>query len=91
MTNNIINAVITQPQTLLQFSQQWIDSIEIKETYLANIIVRLIPATCPFARKIYWRQKRVVLSIPPLCKLNPLYEQLMFLRFRALSFLAEAS
>jgi hypothetical protein len=27
--------------------------------------------------------------IPPLCKLNPLYEELVSLRFRALSYLAD--
>lgn len=29
------------------------------------------------------------MHIPPMCKLNPLYDQVAGLRFRALSFLAE--
>jgi hypothetical protein len=32
---------------------------------------------------------RILFSIPPLCKLNPLYNELVALRFRALNFLVE--
>ncbi|NJN23641.1 MAG: nitrogenase, partial [Acaryochloridaceae cyanobacterium RL_2_7] len=30
-----------------------------------------------------------IVHIPPMCKINPLYEQLVGLRFRSLSFLAD--
>ncbi|MCS6815305.1 MAG: Mo-dependent nitrogenase C-terminal domain-containing protein, partial [Cyanobacteria bacterium] len=53
-------------------------------------ICQWIPAQCPFARTISW-QGRTLLVIPPLCKLNPFYDELMGLRFRALSYLAEQS
>lgn len=68
--------------------QQWLDGMEIKQEQTARRIVKLIPAQCPFARdiKIFGR---VILRIPPLCKLNPVYEQLIGLRFRALCFLAD--
>lgn len=51
-------------------------------TQLANIIVKLIPATCPFARTLKFAGFSV--TIPPLCKLNPAYNWLMQLRFNAL-------
>lgn len=73
---------------LLQPFKQWIDNWEIEQQQTARRIVKLIPAQCPFARDIRIGD-RVVFSIPPLCKLNPLYEQLISLRFRALCFLAD--
>jgi hypothetical protein len=74
--------------SLLESVRQWLDGIEIKNFEQANWLCRLIPASCPFARtiKIFGR---TLVTIPPLCKLNPVYEQLMMLRFRALSYLAE--
>jgi Mo-dependent nitrogenase C-terminus len=80
----------TQSQSLsvLQSLRQWIEATEIDEERLARRIVKLIPATCPFAREVRLFG-RVIFRIPALCKLNPLYEQLMTLRFRAMSFLAD--
>lgn len=77
-----------QSLSILQTLRQWIENLEIDEERLARRIVKLIPATCPFAREVRLFD-RIVLRIPALCKLNPLYEQLMTLRFRALCFLAE--
>jgi hypothetical protein len=68
--------------------QQWLDHLEIQEEWAAHLIVKLIPAQCPFAREVCLFG-RVILRIPPLCKINPFYEQLMTLRFRALCFLVE--
>ncbi|MCA1993805.1 MAG: Mo-dependent nitrogenase C-terminal domain-containing protein [Coleofasciculus sp. S288] len=66
----------------------WLDSIEIHDRRLARFISKLIPAQCPFERKIevFGRQ---IAHIPPLCKLNPLYDQFVGLRFRALCYLVE--
>jgi hypothetical protein len=72
----------------LQRVKKWLDSFEIKEENSARRIVKLIPSQCPFAREIRLGD-RVIFRIPALCKLNPLYEQLVFLRFRALCFLAD--
>ncbi len=71
------------------FFQQWLDRLEIQEENTARRIVKWIPSQCPFAReiKIFGR---VILRIPALCKFNPLYEQLIGLRFRALCFLADS-
>ncbi|MBD2314092.1 Mo-dependent nitrogenase C-terminal domain-containing protein [Desertifilum sp. FACHB-1129] len=73
---------------LLRPLRQWLDSWEIKNPTLARRISRLIPAQCPFERDICllgWQ----IAHIPPLCKLNPLYNELMSLRFRCLCFLAD--
>lgn len=72
-----------------QFIQQWLENLEIKEQQTARRIVKLIPAQCPFAREIKMFG-RVIIRIPALCKLNPFYEQLIGLRFRALCFLADS-
>jgi hypothetical protein len=77
-----------QSLSLLHSLQQWIETAEIDEERLARRIVKLIPASCPFAREIRFLN-RVIFRIPPLCKINPVYEQLMTLRFRALCFLAD--
>lgn len=73
---------------LLQPLRQWVDKIEIKTPEIARFIANLIPAQCPFERDITLFGRKVA-HIPPLCKLNPLYEQLVSLRFRALCFLAD--
>ena len=72
-----------------QFLQQRLDRIEIQDKNTARRIVKLIPSQCPFAREIKMFD-RVILRIPALCKFNPLYEQLIGLRFRALCFLADS-
>lgn len=56
---------------------------------IARLLCRVIPEACPFARDISWFGR--TLHIPPLCKLNPLYDYLMYCRWRALIFLAESS
>ncbi|MEB3212956.1 MAG: Mo-dependent nitrogenase C-terminal domain-containing protein [Leptolyngbyaceae bacterium] len=68
--------------------RRWIDSVEITDRRSAHLISRLIPAQCPFERDIRIG-KRVIAHIPPLCKLNPLYDQFVGLRFRALCYLAD--
>lgn len=68
--------------------QRWIGNIEIKEEQTARRIIKLIPAQCPFEREIKFLGK-VIFRIPAMCKLNPCYDQLIELRFRALCFLAD--
>jgi Mo-dependent nitrogenase C-terminus len=74
--------------SLLDSARQWFDSIEIRNLEQATWLCRWIPASCPFARTISVFGRSLV-TIPPMCKLNPFYEQLMALRFRALSYLCE--
>ncbi len=66
----------------------WLDGIEIHDRKVARFFSKMIPAQCPFERDIKLFG-RTVLHIPPLCKLNPLYEQLVGLRFRALCYLVD--
>lgn len=73
---------------LLQPLRQWLDDIEIQDAQLARYLSKMIPAQCPFERDIILFGRKVG-HIPPLCKLNPFYEQLVGLRFRALCFLAD--
>lgn len=73
---------------LLHPVKDWLDGMAIQDPRLARFICHLVPPQCPFERDITLFGHKLV-HIPPLCKLNPLYEQLVGLRFRALSYLAD--
>ncbi len=77
-----------QKSPLLQSLRQWLNDIEVKNEKLARTICQIIPTQCPFERTISLFG-RTILSIPPLCKLNPLYEEVVALKFRAMCFLAD--
>lgn len=91
---------VSQPQTikakqpfqrhfdLLQPLRQWLDQIEITNPKLAKFLYKAIPAQCPFERDIVLFDRKIA-HIPPMCKLNPLYDQLVGLRFRALCYLVD--
>jgi tellurite resistance protein len=68
--------------------RQWLDGLEIQDPRLARLLCKFIPSQCPFERDITLFGRKIV-HIPPLCKLNPLYDQTVGLRFRALSYLAD--
>lgn len=68
--------------------QEWLDQLEIHDPRLARFLCKMIPPQCPFERDVQLFGHKVV-HIPPMCKLNPLYDQLVGLRFRALSYLAD--
>ena len=72
---------------LLQPIRQWLLSLEVHDPRQAHFLCHLIPATCPFERdvKLFGH---LLFHIPPMCKLNPFYEQVVDLRLRALFFLA---
>jgi hypothetical protein len=72
----------------LLWIRQWLESIRVPNPKMARLYCTLIPAQCPFARDIKLGDRTLV-SIPPLCKLNPLYDQLMELRFKALAYLVD--
>jgi tellurite resistance protein len=72
----------------LQPVRQWLDRMQVQDPQVARFLCRLIPSQCPFERDVVLFGKTVV-HIPPMCKINPLYEQLVGLRFRALSYLAD--
>ncbi|WP_159786116.1 Mo-dependent nitrogenase C-terminal domain-containing protein [Sodalinema gerasimenkoae] len=68
--------------------RQWLDHVEVQDPKVARFLCRMIPANCPFERDIKLFGRKIV-RIPAMCEINPLYEQLVGLRFRALSYLAD--
>ncbi|MBF2073585.1 MAG: Mo-dependent nitrogenase C-terminal domain-containing protein [Synechococcales cyanobacterium C42_A2020_086] len=79
-----------QPQALdvLYPIRRWLNEFKINNPEVAHFLCRVIPVQCPFERDIYVFGHKVA-HIPPLCKLNPLYEEVVGLRFRALCYLAD--
>lgn len=68
--------------------RRWLDGITPHSPAQAHRLAALIPAQCPFERDVVLFG-RVVAHIPPLCKLNPFYNELVALRFRTLCYLAD--
>ncbi|MBF2097245.1 MAG: Mo-dependent nitrogenase [Gloeomargaritaceae cyanobacterium C42_A2020_066] len=65
----------------------WLTELPIQDVRTAQRLCWAIPAQCPFARTLRLFG-RPVLRIPPLCHLNPLYDELMIVRLHALEYLA---
>lgn len=72
---------------LLNPLRHWLDHLEVRDRTFAHLICRLIPCCCPFERDLSLFGR--TLHIPALCKLNPVYDQLVSLRFRALAYLTD--
>ncbi|MBW4504918.1 MAG: Mo-dependent nitrogenase C-terminal domain-containing protein [Scytonematopsis contorta HA4267-MV1] len=89
-TNQIgLKNQIAKPKLdLLRPLRKWLDSRTIDNHKLATFLAKMIPAQCPFERDILLFGRKVA-HIPPMCKLNPLYDELVGLRFRALCYLAD--
>ncbi|MBD6620313.1 nitrogenase [Komarekiella sp. 'clone 1'] len=80
---------LTKPQiNALHPLRQWLDGLDIQDPRVARFLCKMIPSQCPFERDVKLFGRKIV-HIPPMCKINPLYEQLVGLRFRALSYLAD--
>lgn len=88
LTGIRVNQQFNTRLDLLQPMRRWLDNIEIDNPELARFLSKTIPSQCPFERDIKLFGYRVG-HIPPLCKLNPLYDQLIGLRFRALCYLVD--
>lgn len=73
---------------LLQPVKSWMDGMEVSDPRVARFICKMVPSQCPFERDVKLFGRKVV-HIPAMCKINPLYDQLVGLRFRALSYLAD--
>ncbi len=65
----------------------WVDSIQVKNDKFAHFLCKLIPCTCPFERDISLVGH--TFHVPALCKLNPLYNEVVSLRLRALTYLEQ--
>jgi tellurite resistance protein len=84
----LVGAVAPMGVDPLRKVRVWLDGMEVKDPRVARFLCKLIPSQCPFERDVVLFGKKVV-HIPPMCKINPLYEQLVGLRFRSLSYLAD--
>ncbi|MCC5644294.1 Mo-dependent nitrogenase C-terminal domain-containing protein [Nostoc sp. CHAB 5824] len=73
---------------ILQPLRQRVENIQVRDRQLAHRLCKLIPSQCPFERDVKVFGK-TLFHIPPMCKLNPLYEEVVGLRFRALCYLAD--
>lgn len=90
-TGETTTELVGPPQphpSLLKPVKNWLDDLEVRDPRLARFVCKMVPSQCPFERDIKLFGHKIV-HIPPMCKLNPLYEQLVGLRFRALSYLAD--
>ncbi|MBW4657491.1 MAG: Mo-dependent nitrogenase C-terminal domain-containing protein [Drouetiella hepatica Uher 2000/2452] len=74
---------------LLKPIRQRLDNIKVQDAEFARFLCKRIPSQCPFERDIKLFGY-TILHIPPLCKLNPLYDEVVALRFRALCYLADS-
>jgi hypothetical protein len=72
----------------LQPIRDWLEHLQVRDSKTAHRIAKLIPSQCPFERdlKLFGR---TLVHIPPLCKLNPFYDEFVGLRFRALCYLVD--
>lgn len=90
--SNLKNQLEEQPHTgldlVLDPVRHWLDDLDIKDSRLARFLCKTIPAHCPLERDVYLFGRKVA-HIPAMCKINPLYDQLIGLRFRALSYLTD--
>lgn len=77
-----------QQKDVLQPVKNWLDGWEVHDPRLARFVCKMIPPQCPFERDVVLFGHKIV-HIPAMCKINPLYEQLVGMRFRALCFLAD--
>lgn len=79
---------ITSGNTPLGIVRHWLEAVEVHSPVVARFLCTVIPAQCPFERNVKLFG-HILFHIPPLCKLNPLYEQVVSLRFRSLCYLAD--
>jgi hypothetical protein len=89
--SNIIQQNISSPKfrcDILQPLRKWVDGFEVSDRQLAHRLCKLIPSQCPFERDVNLFG-RTLFHIPPMCKLNPLYDEVVGLRFRAMCYLAD--
>lgn len=73
---------------LLSPLRQWLNNFEVNDRLLAHRLCKFIPTQCPFEREIKLFGV-TIFKIPPMCKLNPLYNEVVNLRFRAICYLAD--
>ncbi|MEH1793284.1 Mo-dependent nitrogenase C-terminal domain-containing protein [Nostoc sp.] len=84
-----LNRSISKPYwDILRPLRQRVENIQVSDRQLAHRLCKAIPSQCPFERDVKVFGK-TLFHIPPMCKLNPLYDEVVGLRFRALCYLAD--
>jgi tellurite resistance protein len=85
-----LSSLLPKPhhKNVLQPVKDWLDGWEIHDPKLAHFVCKIIPPQCPFERDVVLFGRKIV-HIPAMCQINPLYEQLVGMRFRALCYLAD--
>lgn len=85
-----LSSRLPQPhhKNVLQPIKDWLDGWEVHDPRVAHFVCKMIPSQCPFERDIVLFGRKIV-HIPAMCQINPLYEQLVGMRFRALCYLAD--
>ncbi|OUL30507.1 nitrogenase [Nostoc sp. T09] len=84
---NLLNKAQLNNSLLNQIRYQ-IEGVEIHDYNLAKLLCKIIPSHCPFEKTVKILG-RTLFHIPPLCKLNPFYEEIICLRFKCLSYLVD--
>jgi hypothetical protein len=87
-TQNYLNSLIALKKThfdLFYPLRRWVNSIEVTNEKFAHFLCNLIPCTCPFERDLTLFGR--TFHLPALCKINPLYQEVVNLRLRALCYL----
>ena len=82
------NPNIKRKFDILKPLRVWVDNIQVRDREFSHRVCKLIPAQCPFERDVKLFGQ-TLFHIPPMCKLNPLYEEVVALRFRGLCYLAD--
>ncbi|MBD0387339.1 MAG: Mo-dependent nitrogenase C-terminal domain-containing protein [Nostoc sp. C3-bin3] len=77
LNNNLLNQI-----------RYHLDSLEIRNSNLAKVLCKIIPSNCPFEKTVKILG-RTIFQIPPLCKINPFYEQIVGLRYKCLLYLVD--
>jgi hypothetical protein len=74
------------PDLLLPL-RRLINNFTVRSYRVAHLICKVVPCACPFERDVTLFGR--TFHIPAFCKLNPLYNEVVLLRFRALSYLTD--
>jgi hypothetical protein len=94
-SNSISHPQPTQPSLLedaldwiVEPVRGWLDAVKICDPEAARLLYKLIPGQCPFERDVSMFGRKLF-HVPPMCKLNPFYDQLVGIRFRAMCYLVD--
>jgi hypothetical protein len=88
VSNFSLSSVLSTKLDIFKPIRRWLDNLDVQSPSTAHKICQLVPAQCPFERdvKVFGF---VLFHIPPMCKINPVYDEVVAVRFRALCYLAD--